>query len=180
MAGIARKRLGWRIRLGLAGCAVALLAVNWAVRRSPTATVSSDRPVACFPFAAQTTFPVSEHDRQVAMTLAIGEFMADAREALPPIWVETRLSHTPDAGELLLVNEDWHIRNMATAQGAFVTDVDSQHIDVGVTATDISSSPMAIPRTYRHRGAYRCEAHGNLRVECRNPTDNAFSCALPP
>ena len=81
MAGI---RLGWRIRLGLAGCAVALLAVNWAVRRSPTATVSSDRPVAA-------------------------------------------LADTPDhAGELLLVNEDWHIRNMATAQGAFVIEVEAE------------------------------------------------------
>ncbi len=81
MAGI---RLGWRIRLALAGCAVALLAVNWAARREPTATVSSDRPVAA-------------------------------------------LADTPDrAGQPLLVNEGWHIRNMATAQDAFVIEVEAE------------------------------------------------------
>ena len=81
MAGIS---LGWWIRLGLVGCAVVLLAVNWAVRRSPTATVSSDRPVAA-------------------------------------------AADDPDhAGEPLLVNEGWHIRNMATAQGAFVIEVEAE------------------------------------------------------
>ena len=39
MAGI---RLGWWVRLGLAGCAVGLLAMNWAVRREPRPPVSSD------------------------------------------------------------------------------------------------------------------------------------------
>ena len=38
--------LGWWVRLGLAGCAVGLLVVNWAVRRAPSATGSPDRLVA--------------------------------------------------------------------------------------------------------------------------------------
>ena len=55
------------------------------------------RVSAVFPFDAQDDLPrvVIEHDRQVAMTLAIREFIhADAREALPPIGVETRLANT--------------------------------------------------------------------------------------
>ena len=81
MAGI---RLGWRIRLGLAGCAVARLVVNWAARREPTPTVSTDGPVAA-----------ADDD--------------------------------PDhAGEPLLVNEGWHIRNMAPTHGAFVIEVEAE------------------------------------------------------
>ena len=38
--------LGWWVRLGLAGCAVGLLVMNWAVRREPSPPVSSDRLVA--------------------------------------------------------------------------------------------------------------------------------------
>jgi hypothetical protein len=43
MSGI---RLSWWMRMGLGGCAVALLAVSWAVRRPPTVTVSSDKSMA--------------------------------------------------------------------------------------------------------------------------------------
>ena len=88
MAGIS---LGWWIRLGLAGCAVALLAVNWAVRRSPTATVSSDRPVA-----------------------AVVDEPSGAADA------------SGDREGPLLVNDGWHIRNMATAQGVFVIEVEAE------------------------------------------------------
>lgn len=38
--------LGWWVRLGLAGCAVGLLVMNWAVRREPSPPGSSDRPLA--------------------------------------------------------------------------------------------------------------------------------------
>ena len=77
MAGIS---LRWWIRLGLAGCLVALLVVTWGVRREPTSTVSTGRPVAA----------------------------------------------TADASEPLLVNENWYIRNMATAHGAFVIEVEAE------------------------------------------------------
>ena len=91
MAGIS---LGWWIRLGLAGCAVALLAVNWAVRRSPTATVSSEAPVAA-----------------VADDADESSGAADASD---------------DSEGPLLVNDGWHIRKMATAQGAFVIEVEAE------------------------------------------------------
>ena len=81
MAGI---RLGWRIRLGLVGCAVGLLVVNWAVRRESPQTGSATRPAAA---------------------------AADD------------LDHV---GEPLLDNESWHIRNMATAHGAFVIEVEAE------------------------------------------------------
>ena len=74
----------WWVRLGLAGCAVALLAVNWASRGESAATGSPDRPMAA-------------------------------------------VADDPDhAGEPLLVNEAWHIRNMATAHGAFVIEVEAE------------------------------------------------------
>ena len=38
--------LGWRIRLGLTGCAVGLFVVNWAVLPESTPTVSTARPLA--------------------------------------------------------------------------------------------------------------------------------------
>ena len=77
-------RIGWWVRLGLAGCAVGLLAVNWAARRASPPTVFTNRPVAA----------------------AAGA-----------------LDH---AGEPLLVNQSWHIRNMATAHGAFVIEVEAE------------------------------------------------------
>ncbi len=81
MAGI---KLGSWIRLGLAGCVVGLLVVNWAVRGEPTPTVSTDRPAAA---------------------------AADA---------------SGDRAEPLLINDGWHIRNMATAHGVFVIEVDAE------------------------------------------------------
>ena len=86
MAGI---RLGWWTRVGLAACAVGLLAVNWDARRVPTPTESTAGPLV----VAETPGP---------------------------------------AGEPLLVNEGWHIRNMATAHGAFVIEVEAE--DVARTA----------------------------------------------
>ena len=81
MAGI---KLGSWIRLGLAGCVVGLLVVNWAVHRESTPTVSTDRPAAA---------------------------AADA---------------SGDRDEPLLVNDGWHIRNMATAHGTFVIEVEAE------------------------------------------------------
>ena len=81
---MAHIRLGGWIRLGLVGCAVGLLVVNWAVRHESPPTVSTNRPVVA----------------------------ADGDPA-----------HT---GEPLLVNQSWHIRNMATAHGAFVIEVEAE------------------------------------------------------
>jgi hypothetical protein len=87
---MASVRLPWWIRLGLAGCAVALVIVNWAVRRVPTQTGSADMQVVTI-------------------------------DALPPV-AET----VGDAGEPTLVNDGWYVRNMATAHGAFVIEVEAE------------------------------------------------------
>ena len=101
MAGI---RLGWWVRLALAGCAVGLLVVNWAVRRAPTAT-SSDR-------------------------------------------LATAAADDPDhAGEPLLVNEGWRLRSMATANGAFVIEVEVEAEDT----TQIETIARALVEPIRDR-----------------------------
>ena len=87
-------KLGWWMRLGLAGCAVGLLVVNWAVRREPIPIVSPDRPAA-----------VAADD-------------ADEPSGAPDA--------SSDREEPLLVNDGWHIRNMATAHGVFVIEVDAE------------------------------------------------------
>ncbi len=38
------------------------------------------------------------------------------------------MAATPDAGEPLLVNQSWYIRNMATAHGAFVIEVEAEDL----------------------------------------------------
>ena len=85
-------KLGWWIRLGLTGCAVGLLVVNWAVRREPTPTISTDRPAAAHDADEPSGTADAPGNRQ------------------PP----------------LLVNDGWHIRNMATALGTFVIEIEAE------------------------------------------------------
>lgn len=92
--------LAWPFRLGLAGCAVALLALNWAVRREPADGGPDLGPTAV---------------NAGGGTEAVGNDTSD-----------------PTA-DPLLVNEGWQIRNMATAQGTFVIEVDAD--DPSRTAT---------------------------------------------
>ena len=91
MAGI---KLGWWMRLGLAACAVGLLVVNWAVRREPPATTSTDRPAA-----------------------AAADYADDPGGAA---------GAAGDREGPLLVNDGWHIRDMATAHGVFVIEVEAE------------------------------------------------------
>ncbi|HJN44038.1 MAG: hypothetical protein CL477_11715 [Acidobacteria bacterium] len=81
---------GW-IRLGLAGCAVALVIVNWAIRRVPTRTALTDMQVV-------------------------------AVDAVPDAAAEAPGGST----EPSLVNDGWYVRNMATAHGAFVIEVEAE------------------------------------------------------
>ena len=83
--------LGW-IRLGLVGCAVALLGLNWAVRRVPTPTDPAE----------------------------VDEVAVDAGPT-----GATEISGDPD--EPSLVNDGWYIRNMATAHGAFVIEIEAEN-----------------------------------------------------
>jgi hypothetical protein len=71
-------------RLVLALCAVALLVLNWTMRRDGAPTVAPREPVAALTDA-------SDQD-----------------------------------GELRLVNQGWHITDMATAHGAFVIEVEAE------------------------------------------------------
>ena len=83
------------LRLGLAGCAVALLVLNWNIRRAP---VESGRPDAG------------------------GELEVVTLDALP----DRAPERAADPDEPSLVNEGWYVRNMATAHGAFVIEVEAE------------------------------------------------------
>ena len=87
------------LRLGLLGCAVALLVLNWNIRRAPLDTGGQA--------------PAGEVE---------GELEIVTLDALP--------GQAPDPGadpdEPSLVNEGWYVRNMATAHGAFVIEVEAE------------------------------------------------------
>ena len=82
-------------RLGLAGCAVALLVLNWNIRRAPV-----------------------ENGGQAPA----GELEVVTLDALP----EAPPDRAADPDEPSLVNEGWYVRNMATAHGAFVIEVEAE------------------------------------------------------
>ena len=81
---------GW-IRIGLVGCAIALLFLNWTLRSVPTETGTAN-------------FEVVRLDE------------------LPPPDGEA----SENVGAPLLVNDDWYVRNMATAHGAVVIEVEAK------------------------------------------------------
>ena len=81
---------GW-IRIGLLGCAIALLFLNWTLRSVPTETGTAN-------------FEVVRLDE------------------LPPPGGEA----SGNVDDPLLVNDDWYVRNMATAHGAFVIEVEAK------------------------------------------------------
>ena len=81
---------GW-IRIGLVGCAIALLFLNWTLRSVPTETGTAN-------------FEVVRLDE------------------LPPPDGEA----SENVDDPLLVNDDWYVRNMATAHGAFVIEVEAK------------------------------------------------------
>lgn len=86
------------LRLGLAGCAVALLALNWNVRRAPPGTGGE--------------IPAGGIEGDPAIVTL------DAPPAAP--------DRAADPDEPSLVNEGWYVRNMATAHGAFVIEVEAE------------------------------------------------------
>ena len=87
------------LRLGLAGCAVALLVLNWNIRRAPPDT------------GGQAPADAVEGGLEIVTLDALPEAAPD-----------------PAAGpdEPSLVNEGWYVRNMATAHGAFVIEVEAE------------------------------------------------------
>ena len=87
------------LRLGLAGCAVALLVLNWNIRRPP-------------PDAGRVV-PAGEAQSELEIVTL---------DALP----EEAPRPAADPDEPSLVNEGWYVRNMATAHGAFVIEVEAE------------------------------------------------------
>ena len=81
---------GW-IRVGLIGCAIALLFLNWTLRRVPTETGAENFEV-----------------------VTLDELPSTTGEA------------SGNVDDPLLVNDDWYVRNMATAHGAFVIEVEAK------------------------------------------------------
>ena len=87
------------LRLGLLGCAVALLVLNWNLRSAPLDNAGEA--------------PAGEAESELEIVTL---------DALP--------GPAPDPGadpdEPSLVNEGWYVRNMATAHGAFVIEVEAE------------------------------------------------------
>ena len=89
---MASNGLGWWVRLGLAGCAVGLLVVNWAVRRAPSPAGSSDRPLAAAdaPDLAGESVLVNDAWRVRSMATTGAAFVIEVEvEAADPTQIET-------------------------------------------------------------------------------------------
>jgi len=86
--------LAWWMRMGLVGCALALLGLNLSIRRAPIGP-QNDEPLNNVEVATLDSLPQS-------------------------------LSSETDATEPSLVNDGWYVRNMATAHGAFVIEVEAE------------------------------------------------------
>ena len=87
------------LRLGLVGCAVALLVLNWNIRRVP-------------PDVGRAA-PAGEAENELEIVTL------DALPGPP--------ERAADPDEPSLVNEGWYVRNMATAHGAFVIEVEAEN-----------------------------------------------------
>ena len=87
------------LRLGLVGCAAALLVLNWNIRRAPL-----------------------DAGGQAPADAAAGELEIVTLDALP----EEAPAPAAGPGGPSLVNEGWYVRNMATAHGAFVIEVEAE------------------------------------------------------
>ncbi len=85
---------GW-LRLGLLGCAGALLVLNWNIRRAPLET-GGEAPARELEIVTLDALPDQPPDRAA------------------------------DPDEPSLVNDGWYVRNMATAHGAFVIEVEAE------------------------------------------------------
>ena len=99
------------LRLGLLGCAVALLVLNWNIRRAPLDTGGQA--------------PAGE--------LEIVTLDALPGQAPPP---------GADPDEPSLVNEGWYVRNMATAHGAFVIEVEAEDPEQSETISRALIEPI--------------------------------------
>ena len=103
-------------RLGLLGCAVALLVLNWNIRRAPLDTGG----------------------RAPASDEVESELEIVTLDALP--------GQAPDPGadpdEPSLVNEGWYVRNMATAHGAFVIEVEAEDPEQSETISRALIEPI--------------------------------------
>ena len=131
---------GW-LRLGLIGCAGALLVLNWNLRRAP-AESGGEGPargpevvaVDAVPGASPATggAPAQAPDDSPTPAPATGDSPAPATGDSPA--PATGDSPTPATGdspaawpdEPSLVNDGWYVRNMATAHGAFVIEVEAE------------------------------------------------------
>lgn len=86
------------LRLGLVGCAAALLVLNWNIRRLP-------------PDAGRAA-PAGEAESELEIVTL---------DALPEV-----PERAADSDQPSLVNEGWYVREMATAHGAFVIEVEAE------------------------------------------------------
>lgn len=103
------------LRLGLVGCAVALLVLNWNIRRLP-------------PDAGRAA-PAGEADSELEIVTL---------DALPGPAPE----RAADPDEPSLVNEGWYVRNMATAHGAFVIEVEAEDPEQAETISRALIEPI--------------------------------------
>ena len=103
------------LRLGLLGCAIALLVLNWNIRRAPLDT-GGEAPAG-----------------EVA-----GELEIVTLDALPG----QAPDRPADPDEPSLVNEGWYVRNMATAHGAFVIEVEAEDPEQSETISRALIEPI--------------------------------------
>ena len=139
---------GW-LRLGLIGCAGALLVLNWNLRRAPAETggagpggglevVAIDAVPGGAPAsggdAAPGSPPTPSGTPASGGTSASGGAPASGDTPAPggsPAPGDSQAPGSPPApaagpDEPSLVNDGWYVRNMATAHGAFVIEVEAE------------------------------------------------------
>ena len=127
---------GW-LRLGLIGCAGALLVLNWNLRRAPAETggagpggrlevVTIDAAPDDAPASGGTLAPGSPPT--LSGTPVPGGPSASGGTPAPGDSQAPGAPPVPAAGpdEPSLVNDGWYVRNMATAHGAFVIEVEAE------------------------------------------------------